>query len=176
MKKNFCHRTCPIYVIENYKLAIILSLLFWFGKFVTKILLFNLTCKTSTTTHWWWPESLTFSTTACMFITVEIALFWKVLPETLLKCSVDEAFSRRNSEVNQSPLLLSCYSAARCLLLLKVHHLVLRSPSVGKVRPEIKFLWLLTKITKESTRIAVQIPGNVFYPLSGLSRRIIPKM
>lgn len=89
---------------------------------------------------------------------------------------IDEAFSRRNSEENQSPPLLSYYSALRGLLSLKVHHLVLRSPSVWKPRPEIKVLWPLTKITKESTRRAEQIPGNIFYPLCGLSRRIIPKL
>lgn len=89
---------------------------------------------------------------------------------------IDEAFSRRNSEENQSPPLLSYYSALRGLLSLKVHHLVLRSPSVWKPRPEIKVLWLLTKITKESTRRAEQIPGNIFYPLCGLSRRITPKL
>lgn len=105
--------TYPIYG-ESNKSGIILSLLFWFGRFVTQILPFNLTCKTSAIINWWGPEILTFSKTASMFIPLEIALLWKVLPETLLKGSVlMEAFSRRNSEENQSPPLLSYYSGVR---------------------------------------------------------------
>lgn len=87
MNKYFCQITCSIYVIENNKFGVILSLLVWFEKFVTKILPFNLTCKTSTITNWWWPEILTLSKTGSMFITLEIAV-WKVRPETPLKRSV----------------------------------------------------------------------------------------
>ena len=112
-----------------------------------------------------------------MFITLEIALLWKVLPEPSLKWSVlmrpsAGGILKKTRALHSFPIIV--HSGA--LLSMKVHHLVLRTPSVWKARPEIKVLWLLTKITKESTRRAEQIPGNVYYPLCGLSRRIILKL
>ena len=77
---------CSIYVIKNNKLGIILSLLFWFEKSVTKILPFNLTCKIQQLQT---DDDQGFShfpkQPACLYLW---KLLWKVLPGPSLKCSV----------------------------------------------------------------------------------------
>lgn len=100
-------QTWPIYVMESNTFGIILSLLFWLEKFVTQTFPFNFTCKTSTITNWWWPEILTFSKTASMFITLELLCFGKSCLRpcwgVLYWCSLQRRILRKTRALHAFP-------------------------------------------------------------------------